>query len=153
MAKNQGVLPSAEIIAKFNTYEEAVAHVEKLLSGNFPVRQIAIVGRGIRTVERTRARISYARLALNGGINGAIVGLIFHGLLSPNDMSGYAGSMLTCAGIAALINIVRFSLNRNRRSFTTASQLVADTYEIQIPRDLKAQAEDALAKSKPEPQA
>ena len=62
-------------------------------------------------------------------------------------MNGYAGTMITFAGIAALINVIRFSLSKNKRTFTTAHQLVADTYEIQIPRDLKAAAEDALAKA------
>lgn len=146
MAKKTEAAPGAEIIAKFETYDAAVAHVEKLLSGNFPVRQIAIVGRGVRTVERTRARISYARMALTGAINGAILGLIWHGLTSATaEVSGYASTVVTFAGMGALANVVRYTLTRNKRSFTSQQQLVADTYEIQIPRDLKAAAEDALA--------
>lgn len=147
MAKKNDVPAGAEIIAKFDNYDAAVEHVEKLLSGNFPVRQIAIVGRGVRTVERTRNRISYARVALSGAMNGALLGLIWHGFSAPQDVTGYAGTMITFAGIAALINVIRFSFSKNKRTFTTAHQLVADTYEIQIPRDLKAAAEDALNKA------
>ncbi|MEN9603820.1 MAG: hypothetical protein RLZZ06_701 [Actinomycetota bacterium] len=147
MAKKNDVTPGAEILAKFDTYEAAVEHVEKLLAGNFPVRQIAIVGRGIRTVERTRGRINYARIALTGAFNGAIVGLAFHTFSSADtSLAGYSSAVVTFAGGGALVNLVRFSLSRNKRTFVSQQQLVADTYEIQIPRDLKAAAEDALAK-------
>jgi hypothetical protein len=147
VAKKSVVAPGAEIIAKFDTYEAAVEHVEKLLEGNFPVRHIAIVGRGVRTVERTRGRINYGRIALNGAINGFIVGIAFHTFSSSDvSLSGYGSTVLICAGAGALINVIRFSINRNKRSFVSQQQLLADTYEIQIPRDLKAAAEDALAK-------
>ena len=147
MAKKSGATPGAEIIAKFDNYEAAVEHVEKMLAGNFPVRQIAIVGRGIRTVERTRGRINYARLAITGAFNGALLGLIFH-TISSSDVtpSAYASTILSFAGAGALVNILRYSLSRAKRTFVSQQQLVADTYEIQIPRDLVAEAEDALAK-------
>ena len=101
MAKNRDVLPSAEIIAKFDTYEAAVEHVEKLLNGDFPVRQIAIVGRGIRTVERLRSRIGYPRMALNGAINGILIGFVWHVLTSSaTDAGSYASTVITFAGIS-----------------------------------------------------
>ena len=147
MAQNRDVLPSAEIIAKFDTYEAAVEHVEKLLNGDFPVRQIAIVGRGIRTVERLRGRIGYPRMALNGAINGILIGFVWHVFTSTaTDVGSYASTVITFAGMGAMVNLIRFSLARNKRSFTAQNSLIADTYEVQIPRDLKAQSEDALAK-------
>ena len=147
MAKKFEAAPGAEIIAKFDTYELAVEHVEKMLAGNFPVRSIAIVGRGVRTVERTRARINYGRIALTGVINGAILGLVWHGFTtSDSTIAGYTSTVVTFAGMGALANIIRYSLNRNKRTFSSQQQLVADTYEVQIPRDLKAAADDALAK-------
>ena len=149
MAKSREVIPSGEIIAKFDTYEAAVAHVEKLLNGNFPVRQIAIVGRGIRTVERVRTRIGYPRLAVVGMIQGAIFGAGFEYLMGGTVASQFASTMVTCAGIGALLNVVRYSMTRTKRSFSSMNQLIADTYEIQIPRDLKAAADDALLKSEP----
>jgi hypothetical protein len=139
-------MPSGEIIAKFDSYEEAVQHVEKLLTGDFPVRQIAIVGRGLRSVERTRGRLGYPRLALMGAVNGSVIGLIWHALTGSTDVNSYLSTVVMFAGVAALVNVVRYSLGRNKRSFTTQHQLVADSYEIQIPRDLKAQAQDAIAK-------
>jgi hypothetical protein len=147
VAKKIEAAPGAEIIAKFDNYQAAVDHVEKLLAGNFPVREIAIVGRGVRTVERTRGRLNYGRIALNGAINGAIVGFAFH-TFAGGDVSvpGYTSTVLTFAGGGALINVIRYSLNRTKRSFVSQQQLVADTYEVQIPRDLKAAADDAIAK-------
>jgi len=148
LAKKRDVLPSAEIIAKFDTYDAAVEHVEKLLSGEFPVRQIAIVGRGVRTVERMRGRIGYPRIALSGAINGSLIGLVFHIFTSgATDAGGYASTLITFAGIGAMANLIRFSISRNKRSFTAQSSIIADSYEIQIPKDLKAQSEDAIAKA------
>ena len=147
MAKKREALPSAEIIAKFDTYESAVEHVEKLLNGSFPVRQIAIVGRGVRTVERLRSRIGYPRMALTGALNGALLGVLVI-VLSPTEaMSTYPSTLLTFAGIGAIINILRFALSRSKRTFTGQNSLLADTYEIQVPKDLKAEAENALAKA------
>lgn len=148
MAKKSEAAPGAEIIAKFDNYESAVEHVEKLLAGNFPVRQIAIVGRGVRTVERTRGRINYSRIALTGALNGAILGFVWHSFTSADTSIGSIGStVVTFAGMGALANIVRFSLSRNKRSFVSQQQLVADTYEIQIPRDLVSLANEAMAKA------
>ena len=146
MAKSREVIPSGEIIAKFDSYELAVEHVEKLLSGDFPVRQIAIVGRGLRSVERTRGRMGYPRLALMGAINGALIGLAWHALTGSTDVASYASTIVTFAGAAALFNVIRFAIGRNKRTFTAQHQLMADSYEIQIPRDLKAAADDAIAK-------
>jgi hypothetical protein len=148
VAKKSIAAPGAEIIAKFDTYEAAVEYVEKLLAGNFPVRQVAIVGRGVRTVERTRGRINYARIALTGAVNGAILGLLWHSLTSTDtSVAGFSSTVITFTGVGALANVIRFSLNRNKRSFTSQQQLVADTYEVQVPRDLKAAADDAIAKA------
>ena len=147
MAKKSEALPSAEIIAKFDTYESAVEHVEKLLSGNFPVRQIAIVGRGVRTVERLRTRLGYPRMALTGAINGALLGVVVIAFSPTDTFNNYASTIITFAGIGAIVNILRFALSRSKRTFAGQNSLLADTYEIQIPKDLKAEAENALAKA------
>ncbi len=147
MAKKREALPSAEIIAKFDTYESAVEHVEKLLSGNFPVRQIAIVGRGVRTVERLRARVGYPRMALTGALNGALLGVVIIAFSPADTFNNYASTIITFAGIGAIVNILRFSLSRSKRTFSGQNSLLADTYEIQVPKDLKAEAENALAKA------
>ncbi|MEY4554739.1 MAG: hypothetical protein RL197_1166 [Actinomycetota bacterium] len=147
MAKKREALPSAEIIAKFDTYENAVEHVEKLLSGNFPVRQIAIVGRGVRTVERLRARVGYPRMALTGALNGALLGVVVIAFSPADTFNNYASTIITFAGIGAIVNILRFSLSRSKRTFSGQNSLLADTYEIQVPKDLKAEAENALVKA------
>jgi hypothetical protein len=147
LAKKREALPSAEIIAKFDTYESAVEHVEKLLSGNFPVRQIAIVGRGVRTVERLRARVGYPRMALTGALNGALLGVVIIAFSPADTFNNYASTIITFAGIGAIVNILRFSLSRSKRTFSGQNSLLADTYEIQVPKDLKAEAENALAKA------
>lgn len=147
MAKSRNVIPQGEIIAKFDNYEAAVGYVEKLVEGNFPAGQIAVVGRGVRTVERIRGKVTYARLALNGFINGALIGAVFEFFTAGTANSAVYSAVLICAGLGAIINVTRYSLSRNRHGFVSIQSLVADTYEIQIPRDLKAQADDAIAKT------
>ena len=44
-----------------------------------------------------------------------------------------------------LINIVRFSLARNKRAFVSQSSVIASKYEVQVPGNLAEQAEKAIA--------
>jgi hypothetical protein len=44
-----------------------------------------------------------------------------------------------------LINLLRFSIARNRRGFISQSSVVAGKYEVQVPSDLSEQAERAIA--------
>jgi hypothetical protein len=76
------------------------------------------------------------------------LGLLWHSLTSTDtSVAGFSSTVITFTGVGALANVIRFSLNRNKRSFTSQQQLVADTYEVQVPRDLKAAADDAIAKA------
>jgi hypothetical protein len=86
-------------------------------------------------------------MALTGALNGSLLGVLVI-VLSPTEaMSTYPSTLLTFAGIGAIVNILRFALSRSKRTFTGQNSLLADTYEIQVPKDLKAEAENALAKA------
>jgi hypothetical protein len=153
MAKNNNALPSAEIIAKFDTYEAAAEHVDRLINGDFPARQIAIVGRGVRSVERVRGRLGYPRLALTGAFNGVLIALLVITFSPPEALTNIPGTLVTLIGLGVLVNVLRLSFAKNKRTFISQNSLIADTYEVQVPRDLKAQSEEALeklaAKTKP----
>ena len=64
-------------VASFPTYEAAQKAVSELISGEIPAREIAIVGTGLRSVERVTGRLGYASAARSGAINGLLLGLLF----------------------------------------------------------------------------
>ena len=139
-------IPQGEVIADFTQYAEAVAFVEKLVVNNFPAGFIAIVGTDLRTVERVRGKLSYARVALNGAITGSWMGLIFSFLFGDNATltggvaSPMAADIFIGAGLGMLFNIVRFAMVRSKRQFVSQSSVVAMKYQIQVPQSLVGQA-------------
>jgi hypothetical protein len=151
-------VPQGEVIADFTQYPEAVAFVEKLVRNNFPAGFIAIVGSDLRSVERVRGRMSYARVALSGAITGSWMGLIYAFLFGPvidtsnlgSTANGALGSSIVIgAGIGMLFNVVRFSLSRNKRGFLSQSSMVAAKYQVQVPSSMISQANEAAAKPDP----
>jgi hypothetical protein len=143
-------MPQGEVVADFTDYQVAVAFVENLLAHDFPAGSIAIVGSDLRTVERVRARMSYAKVALGGATTGAwlglIIGILFGGGADAADatqmttIESVLSAVVIGAGIGMLFNVVRFSLARNKRGFISASSVVASKYQVQVPAQLADQA-------------
>lgn len=148
------VIPNGEVIADFSQYADAVSYVEKLVRNNFPAGLIAIVGSDLRSVERVRGKMSYARVAFSGAVTGAWIGLIYAFLFGPTidtaDIAsagnGSLGSAIVIgAGVGMLFNILRFSLSRNKREFVSQSTFVASKYQVQVPANMLSQANEAAA--------
>jgi hypothetical protein len=145
-------MPKGEVIGKFTEYAEAVAYVDTMISHGFPAGAVAIVGKDLRTVERVRGRMTYGRIALSGAITGSWLGLIVSLFIGGStDASGnpVAGSTFSAvfigAGIGMLINILRFSLARNKHAFVSQSAVIASKYEVQVPSNLVEQAQKAIS--------
>ena len=155
---NPPAIPNGEVIIDFAQYADAVAYVEKIVANGFPAGLIAIVGSDLRSVERVRGKMSYARVAFSGAITGAWIGLIYAFLFGPaidtaNIASGSNGSLGSAivigAGVGMLFNVVRFSLSRNKRGFVSQSTFVASKYQVQVPSNMVSQATEAAAKPDP----
>jgi len=154
--RNAGQLPNGSAVADFRNYQEAVAYVERLLLGEFPAASIAIVGTDLSTVERVRARISYGKVALNGAMTGSWLGLLFYVIFGsapssttdPNSppLFSLMSSILVGAGLLMLIQIIRFSLSKGKRGFTSSSQVIATKYEVLVPSELTNDASAAYLK-------
>jgi hypothetical protein len=145
-------MPKGQVIGKFTEYTEAVGFVETLINHGFPSGAIAIVGKDLRSVERVRGKMTYGRIAISGAMTGSWLGLIislFVGSSATPNAAPATGStfsyVLIGAGIGMLINLLRFSIARNRRGFISQSSVVAGKYEVQVPSDLADQAERAIA--------
>ena len=114
-------MPQGEVVADFTQYEDAVKYVEKLVANGFPAGFIAIVGTDVRTVERVRGKLSYARVALNGAITGSWLGLIFAFLFggtataSPGVSSPLTAGIVMGAGLGMLFAVIRMSLAKSKR--------------------------------------
>ena len=151
-------IPNGEVLADFSQYAEAVAYVEKLVRNDFPAGFVAIVGSDLRSVERVRGKMSYARVAFSGAVTGAWIGLIYAFLFGPaidtaniaSDANGTLGSAIVIgAGVGMLFNVLRFSLSRNKREFVSQSSIVAAKYQVQVPANMLSQANEAAAKPDP----
>lgn len=151
-----GSLPNGSAAAEFNNYVEAVAYVERMILGEFPATSIAIVGTNLSTVERVRARISYGRIAVSGAMTGSWLGLlvfIVFGTVPSETTPGTTttlfslpSAILVGAGFGMLFQVLRFSLSKNKRGFASASQVVANKYEVLVPSELLSQATAAFEK-------
>ncbi|MFT4282077.1 general stress protein [Microbacterium sp.] len=130
-----------ETIAEFSSYEGAQKAVSQLIASDVPAKDIAIVGRGLRSVETVTGRLGYAAAARTGAINGILLGLLFSAIFvlgTPNAaIQLFVGVMFVGIAIGMLMSIVTYSLLRRRRDFTSITQVVADHYEVTVlPRSL-----------------
>ncbi len=128
-------LPKGETVATFETYPEAQAAVDALSKAEFPVRELAIVGTDLTSVERITGKLTWGRAAGAGALSGAWFGT-FLGLLlfifSPTGTSIgiLIAAILIGAGFGAIFGVVTYSVNRRRRDFTSVMQVLATRYAI-----------------------
>jgi hypothetical protein len=124
-------------IASYSTYAEAERAVDWLSDKGFAVENVAIVGTGLRTVERVAGRLTTGRAALAGAGQGVFIGLLFALLFGifftgPEFLGlvlyGVVAGALFGAGLGALVH----AMQGGRRDFVSASGLDAERYEIQV---------------------
>jgi len=144
------VLPKGEVLATFETYNEAQQAVEKLAVSDFPVKKLSIVGNDLKSVERVTGKLTYGRVALAGAASGAWMGVFFGVLFfifSPTGSSlpFVAAALLLGAGFGMLFGLVSFALNRRRRDFTSTMQVIASSYQIIVEPSLVHRALNLLA--------
>ena len=138
------------MIANFKQYTDALAYVDNLIKHNFPAGSVAIVGSDLRTVERIRGKVTYARLAIGGAVTGSWVGLAFGLVFGGGSAASQAElvsatanvgqSVVIGAGLGMLFNVIRYSMSRNKRGFVSQSSVVAAKYQVQVPAALAEQA-------------
>jgi hypothetical protein len=154
--KQQGSLPEGQTLATFTDYKQAVSYVEKMIENNFPARSVSIVGTDLKTVESIKGKLGYGRVSLSGALTGSWLGMFF-GLIFGATGAGTEAVLLTNvaagvvigAGIGMLINVIRFSLTKNRRGFISGQMVVAKKYEVVVPAEQFELAKKAVAQAKP----
>ncbi|MEO6200889.1 MAG: general stress protein [Cryobacterium sp.] len=144
------VLPKGEILATFDTYDEAQKAVDKLAVADFPVNQVSIMGNDLKSVEHVTGKLTYGRVSLAGAASGAWMGLFFGVLffiIAPSGASlpFVAAALLIGAGFGMFFGLVSYSLNRRRRDFTSTMQVIASNYQVIIDPALVSRARNLLA--------
>jgi xanthosine utilization system XapX-like protein len=125
-----------QTVASFPSYEAAQKAVSSLIAADIPARDIAIVGQGLRSVERITGRLGYAAAARSGAVNGLLLGLLFSAILvigSPSvPIQAFVGVLFVGIAIGMLMSIVAYSFVRRRRDYASVMQVVADHYEVTV---------------------
>src|SRR5687767_6978772 len=132
----QGAEEVGQTVASFPTYEAAQKAVSTLIAADVPARDIAIVGQGLRSIERVTGRLGYAAAARSGAVNGLLLGLLFSAILvigSPSvPIQAFVGVLFVGIAIGMLLSIVTYSFVRRRRDYASIMQVVADHYEVTV---------------------
>lgn len=133
---SHGSAETGETVASFTQYEGAQKAVSALIAADVPAREIAIVGAGLRSIERITGRLGYATAARSGAINGLMLGVLFSFIFvlgAPTvQIQAFVGVLLVGIAIGMLLNILMFSIVRRRRDYASVMQVVADHYEVKV---------------------
>ncbi len=137
-----------QTVASFPTYEAAQKAVSSLIAADIPARDIAIVGQGLRSIERITGRLGYASAARSGAVNGLLLGLLFSAILvigSPSvPIQAFVGVLFVGIAIGMLLSIVAYSFVRRRRDYASVMQVVADHYEVTVTDNSVGRARQVL---------
>lgn len=147
--RNIPSIPRGEVLQSVDTYAEAQSVVNRLAQSDYSVANIAIVGRDLVTIERITGRLTYAKVAMRGALNGAWFGLFIGFLFGASSTEATTvflpATVAIGAGIGMLFNLVIYSMRRRRHDFQSVQQVVASQYEIIVPNGTAEAARAALA--------
>jgi hypothetical protein len=142
-------IPRGEVVATFDSYDDAQKAVDTLSKAEFPVKEVSIIGNDLVSVERVTGTLSYGRAAGTGALSGLWIGLFFGLLLtllspSASTLLFIGAAALIGAGFGMFFNIAVYSLNRRRRDFTSVMQVVATSYSVLTTGELANRARNLL---------
>ena len=140
--------PTGDVLATYDSYEEAQKAVDRLAHADFPVQAASIVGNDMKSVERVTGRLSWGRAAGAGAASGLWLGL-FLGIVtvtfSTTAGPGYLfGAVLIGAAFGMLFGLVSYALTRSRRDFSSVMQVVASSYSLIVDPEVSNRARNVL---------
>ncbi len=141
-------MPRGDVLGTYESYIEAQQVVDKLARADFDVRQLAIIGNDLKTIERVTGRMSYPRAAIGGAATGAWFGL-FAGVLlftfttTPNYTYAFA-VIIIGAAFGMLFGLVRYAITRRSRDYTSTQQVIATSYQVLAPSSQIVRAQELL---------
>ncbi|GAA4351438.1 general stress protein [Microbacterium rhizosphaerae] len=139
MGGSPNAAEAGESIASFPTYDAAQKAVSTLIAGDIPAKEIAIVGYGLRSIERVTGRLGYAAAARSGAINGVLIGLLFSAVFvlgnSSVPIQAFVGVLFVGIAVGMLFSLLTYAMVRRRRDYASVMQVVADHYDVTVRPD------------------
>lgn len=139
-------------IQTFASHADAREALERLLDHDVPASAVSISARGIRLVEEVYPR-GWVYAAGEGGLNGAVVGLLVGFLLGLFDLSapgfsalvlGFWGAIIGAAA-GVVINLLVHGLRRDGERHGTERFMRAEHFDLRVANDHLDRARRILA--------
>jgi hypothetical protein len=138
-------------VATYRDYGGAEHAVDWLSDRGFAVEHVAIVGRGLRSVEQVESRMSVGRAALAGAGEGILIGTLFAFLFGIFfNGPAFAELFAYAVGVGALFGalwgaVFHAASSEGERDFVSSSSIVADRYEVQVDEAFAAEAKRLIS--------
>lgn len=122
----------------FDGYPEAQRVVDYLSDNDFEVRNLAIVGTDLKSVERVTGRLTRRKVAAAGAASGFWMGLFVGIAFALFSRQGQIGFLLTTPVLGAVFGLVWGQLGftaitrGGTRDFASVSQVIATRYEVLV---------------------
>ena len=145
------------LIARYPDYRSATAAMEYLEGEGFPVDAVALVGEGIRSLERAAGRVAWlvaaASGAVAGGLAGVVLGTVFAlaGWLVPASVTPTlpAVGLLLGALVGLASALMMHAAVRGRRWFGSGAAVEADRFELLVEEALADEASRLMRRRLP----
>ncbi|MFD1935613.1 MULTISPECIES: general stress protein [Nonomuraea] len=136
-ASSDSVVASYVPVAGYDSYLEAQKAVDRLSDERFPVQEVAIVGSGLKLMEKVLGRMTALKAAGLGALSGAwfglLVGLFFAIFAVRVSLLALIVWGLIWGAIAgAVFGFISHLFTGGHRDFVASSQLIADRYEVLV---------------------
>jgi len=137
-------------VATYTSYPEAQRAVDFLSDRGFPVERVAIVGHDLELVEQVTGRLTTARAAASGALQGALLGLFFAALLgifisvSTAFLAVLAYGLVVGAVFGALLGAITHAATGGQRDFSTVGGMRANRYEVLVDAEVAEEASRLL---------
>ncbi len=138
-------------IASYSSYGEAERAVDYLSDQGYAVEHVAIVGKGLRSVEQVTSRMTGGRAALVGLGEGALIGSLLALLFGIFFTGPVFGELLlycvvTGGLLGSMVGLFAYAIGSDgQRDFVSDSSVEADHYEIQADSDVAEEAKGLVA--------
>ena len=149
-------LPTPEVgetVATYSKYEGAQRAVSKLIEKEIPARDIAIVGKGLRSVEKITGKLGWGRAAWQGALNGLLFGMLISAFtviwVPQAGVPMIGGLILIGVAFGMAMRILNYSIVRRRRDYASMMAITADRYEVTVTGVHTAKSREILGTTKP----
>lgn len=142
-------IPTGDVVASYPSYEAARTAVDVLVrEEGFPVSAISVVGSHLKSVERITGRMNYARAALNGLMNGVMIGifmtLVWIIFFPETNLLSIAGVFVMSLAFGVIWGILGYALSPQKREFTSIMQVTASRFDLIVPPNISAKVRETL---------